>query len=281
MAVMCVISGVVLLIMDNARRTAIDTKLIRDVANINRAIQMYRIQGGSLTGLSQAQDVIDRMKAGLDTGSPDQMPRPGNNLIDPRLDIRLQTSMEASSNEQRAYYIPNQRIFVIATSGGQGIKDFVLNESLALKNYGEQNRQHPFEMGSQRDLGRNFQNVGSAHKIASRIPRFPTPQVSVGSARVSADFSGSDRSTPSEAVKSQPAAATSIDGTSNTPSFNASSILQFLNNAGSRMPVDSAFKATTCSQALDDSQVSDARDEIQTTSTPLGIFDHPITDELK
>ena len=64
-AMMSVMAGSVLLVLSNVQQTATDTKLMRDVATINRAIQAYRISGGSFAGLKEPQDVLDRMKTKL------------------------------------------------------------------------------------------------------------------------------------------------------------------------------------------------------------------------
>ena len=152
-AIISVLSASAFLVVTNTRRSTTNTKLARDVATVNQAIQMYRTSGGTLVGITDPQEVIDQLKK---TGKKEfinskttygrAMAGLRKGMVDPRLAVVLQTSVEATSDDERAYYHTDSKTFYISSAGGQGIKEFVFDDSLALKDYGADDRVSSFDL---------------------------------------------------------------------------------------------------------------------------------------
>ncbi|MFT5466668.1 MAG: type II secretory pathway pseudopilin PulG [Verrucomicrobiales bacterium] len=92
------------------------TKLRSDITTLNQAIEVYISNGGDLTGITNPQAVIDKLKTRRTAESDAAFAGFGNSMIDKRLQVRLQTSAEASSDDPRAVWNPSSIQFEIGTS---------------------------------------------------------------------------------------------------------------------------------------------------------------------
>lgn len=115
--------------MTGMHATAKNQKLEQDVATINRAVQLYRTFGGNLTGVTDANVVLSKLKSRADAASAGKILGLRENFLDPRVVPVWQTAQEASTSMPRARWDGNQ--FVIATSGTAGIKEFAFDEAAA------------------------------------------------------------------------------------------------------------------------------------------------------
>lgn len=115
-----------------------DGKLRRDVATLNRAFQVYEANGGDLSDLD-AQGALDKLKRKASSESAKQLAGLAGRMVDNRLAVALQTPQEASTDRPRAYWNSSTKRFEIRTTG-EGIREFVLNESIANRDYGEEVR---------------------------------------------------------------------------------------------------------------------------------------------
>jgi prepilin-type N-terminal cleavage/methylation domain-containing protein len=118
-------------VISGVTKDSADTKLLRDVATINRAIGVYQASGGNLSDVSEPQAVIDRLKSKMTETEAKQMAGLRGSLVDTRLKAVLQDSGQAALSEQRAFWNPGRQGFYVANSGAIGVREFVLDESLA------------------------------------------------------------------------------------------------------------------------------------------------------
>lgn len=133
-AALGVVASIAAVAVSRSREGACNAKLAGDVQTLNRAIQVYRISGGDLgnwgkLALSNPQAVIDRLKSvALDR---DTVVGIAGRMIDPRLEVILQSAEEAKTDQPRAVWDENRKQFVIVGGGGRGIRKFALNTALA------------------------------------------------------------------------------------------------------------------------------------------------------
>lgn len=275
-AMMSVMAGSVLLVVNNVQQAASETKLMRDVATLNRAIQTYRISGGSLAGLTDPQDVLDRMKRKLNSSEAVRMAGLRIRVVDTRLSLRLQTSVEAASSEQRAYYNQDQKSFIIATSGGQGIKEFVIDESLALKDYGEDNRRSSLDLPKFKHWVWDYQDVAPGARSGPVKAANPNPLMKSGTPGTLPGALRLNPPTFSIKTGTYDLNAYPLELMLTNPNRAGSSLIQYAINSGDWTtyvgPINvhpgQTVKGMATSQAPDDWMDSDLSQEIY-ASTPL------------
>jgi len=130
-----ILSGGGYVAVSGIQQTAAASKLQNDVAAINRAIDVYRANGGSIDGISGAVDsnhgidVLMRLKqkgtAGLGTVMESQ-----SAVIDPRIKAEWLADSEAGDSQVRAVWDTSGKKFVL-TNSGSGIKRFVMDDAAA------------------------------------------------------------------------------------------------------------------------------------------------------
>lgn len=118
------------------QQTAAANKLESDVATLNRAIEIYQANGGSLSGIQGAADaehgidILRRLKqkgsAGVGTVYESQ-----SSLVDPRVKAEWMSTSEAASSRPRAVWDSGSGNFVVRTSGS-GVKRFVMDDAAAV-----------------------------------------------------------------------------------------------------------------------------------------------------
>lgn len=128
----------------NVRDNTVNMKLQHDVAAINQAITVYRANHGIVSDLTAPQAVLDRLKTRMKGDAAKQMVGLKKELVDKRLAAVMQTSAEEATSEPRALWDASAGQFTIATSGAGGIREFNLNEALALNDYGTHERSSTF-----------------------------------------------------------------------------------------------------------------------------------------
>lgn len=179
-AIISVMAGSAFLVLTNVQKNTLDTKLMHDVAAINQALTTYRNSGGTVNGLTDPQDVLDRLKTHMKATDAVAMAGLRKGMVDPRLAVRLQTSVEATGSDERAYYRPDTKTFALANSGGQGVKEFFLDESLALKDYGEDNRRSTFDLAKVSPWVWDYTNQPAPAKPAPAAHAATSPSASSG-----------------------------------------------------------------------------------------------------
>jgi type II secretory pathway pseudopilin PulG len=134
LCVVCVIALITCIAIPNVgsvRNTVSQTKLSSDVAVLNRAIGLYVAEGGSLDGVVNPVDVLERLKTKTIAADARQHVGPvSGRLVDQRLAARHVTFTEAASNTPRAVWNDTLKKFEIATSG-DGIAAFYFDDTKA------------------------------------------------------------------------------------------------------------------------------------------------------
>lgn len=107
-----------------------ETKLTSDVATLNSCVALYLADGGSLTGVTNAQTVIDRLKRPRaqaewqrHTGAS------SGRLVDTRLKARITTSVPRDGS-RRARWNPQTLRFEMSTASGSAVTEFYFDEAL-------------------------------------------------------------------------------------------------------------------------------------------------------
>lgn len=127
LAAMAAIGAIGYVSVSNTKTNADSEKLQADVASINRSIQVFQSQGGSLTGLTSVDDVLNKLK----TKASDSVLGASSSALDARVYAFYQTTSEATASNPRAVWTPSKNRFEVVYTGGVGVKEFRLNEDLA------------------------------------------------------------------------------------------------------------------------------------------------------
>ncbi len=106
------------------------TKLEQDIAVINKALRVYEAHGGDLNENLSPQEVIDKLKTVASDNTYNEIIGLRESMIDSRLELVMQTRLEASSRKPRALWDTDAKRFIVARSGGLGIESFRINELL-------------------------------------------------------------------------------------------------------------------------------------------------------
>ena len=114
--------------VQDARASAKSAKLEADVDSINRSIQIFQSGGGSLAGLTTTDAVLTKLKT---KGDASRILGVTSSVLDARVYAVPQTAAEAATNSKRAVWNSGLGRFQIVSSGGIGVKEFLLNEALA------------------------------------------------------------------------------------------------------------------------------------------------------
>ena len=100
-------------------------KLNVDVRTLNAAVIVYRVNGGSLKGLTDPEHILLKLKSQLKGGGiADRSP-----ALDPRVKIEYMLQPESDSDTPRAFWDAASQSFTIANAGEGGIKRFYFKDS--------------------------------------------------------------------------------------------------------------------------------------------------------
>jgi type II secretory pathway pseudopilin PulG len=147
-AVIGVMSGVAIVSITNMHESTRVSKLTADVATINAAIQVYAVNGGTLPATATPQQILDKLKTRADSSSAATIAGLHGSVVDRRLHTEMQTSSEGAGTQTRALWDTEKQRFVIATNGGIGVKNFLLDDSLAATDPGTESRTATVKTGS-------------------------------------------------------------------------------------------------------------------------------------
>jgi len=125
-AVIGALSGGAYLIITNVSESSARAKLEQDVRAVNRALQVYQTHGGKLPAGLTGDAVLTRLRK---QAANAKLAGLQGSMIDPRMTIRWQTSMEAADSSLRAYWDDTAKQFVVANSGSNpGVKEFYMGD---------------------------------------------------------------------------------------------------------------------------------------------------------
>ena len=141
LAVLGIIATITSISVSRTMESSKLTKLESDVTTVNSAIKMYLSNGGSLTGVSSPQAILNKLKTSLSAEDAARFAGLRSSMIDKRLEAIMQTADESSSNAPRAIWNSASNRFVIANSGSGGVAQFTINDSLASTDFGTEERE--------------------------------------------------------------------------------------------------------------------------------------------
>ncbi len=128
-AVIAILGGVGVVVMDNVAESSRVSKLENDVAVVNSAAQLYQVSGGSIPANATPAQIVAALKQAANAATAGKIAGFRGGTIDPRLIAVMQTSDEAGSTRARARWDGAKAQFVIASSGAAGVKRFELNDA--------------------------------------------------------------------------------------------------------------------------------------------------------
>lgn len=122
-------------------------KLENAVTSLNQSLDSFEASGGSLASATTAATAVSLLKS----SASDQNIIAGykGSSVDPRLEPLMQDATEAAGSDWRALWNPTDQRFELAQSGADGVKEFVLNESLVSTDFGEHAREVPNKLAVQ------------------------------------------------------------------------------------------------------------------------------------
>ncbi|MDD5200602.1 MAG: chitobiase/beta-hexosaminidase C-terminal domain-containing protein [Terrimicrobiaceae bacterium] len=135
--VVAILSSVAIVTVSNVRESTQRSKLQSDVATINAAIQVYQVNGGTLPDVSSLPDankpdaILAKLKTRATDATAPTISGLRSNMVDLRLQAEMQEGGEPGTSQPRALWDGTARRFVVASSGGLGVKNFLLNDALA------------------------------------------------------------------------------------------------------------------------------------------------------
>lgn len=141
-AVIGILASIAVAFMGNTGQSVQVAKLNSDVKKLNSVVAIYVAEGGSLSGLTDPQAVLDKLKTTITAAEAWRhvgvMTGRG---VDIRLVARIQTMDESATDTAHAIWNPNTQQFEVSTTPGQvGIARFDLDDSLTAQSYGNETR---------------------------------------------------------------------------------------------------------------------------------------------
>jgi len=132
-SILAIIATVSVMTFGNTQGMVRSTKLEADVSNLNQIVSVYLANGGSLTGITDPQVVLNQLKTVL---TKDEITRNVGVMtgrgVDARLSARMQSGAEAGLSGPRAIWDGAKQKFVLSSAAGvQGISAFDLDNNLA------------------------------------------------------------------------------------------------------------------------------------------------------
>tara|TARA_R110002096_G_scaffold67332_11_gene163420 strand:- start:25982 stop:27628 length:1647 start_codon:yes stop_codon:yes gene_type:complete len=140
-AIIGILSSIAVVSTGGINESAKLSKLESDVSSLNSAIKIYLANGGDLTGVSDPQSIIDKLKTRRSDSSAERFAGLRSSMVDKRLAVVMQSSTEASTTRTRAIWDATTSRFVVKKSGASGVSYFRLDDALALGDYGTENRE--------------------------------------------------------------------------------------------------------------------------------------------
>ncbi len=114
-------------------QTSLKTKkLEQDVAAVNSAVKVYLANGGQMGALVTPQAIINKLKTVPSADNRKEIAGLRGSMIDPQLEVVMQSVEEAESGEPRAHWNAATKSFDVVLEGDPGIKGFRMNKALLL-----------------------------------------------------------------------------------------------------------------------------------------------------
>lgn len=128
-AVIAILSGVGVAVVNNVAEGSRVTKLESDVAVVNSAVQVFRASGGAIPVSPTPAELLAVLKQAASAATAGKIAGFRGGTIDPRMVVVMQTAAEGSSGKARARWDAGRAQFVITSSGASGVKRFDLDDA--------------------------------------------------------------------------------------------------------------------------------------------------------
>lgn len=113
-SVLAIVAGTAFSFISGIKESSDDLKLDSDVRKVNSAVGIYKAMGGSLDGLTDPQEVLDKLKTVVNADLANRMPGLGGSVIDPRLEAVIATEI---AEEDFSEWNPATQKFEVVTDG--------------------------------------------------------------------------------------------------------------------------------------------------------------------
>lgn len=169
-AVLGVLGTIAVTMMGNQSAAVRETKLDSDVASINHMVSAYLADGGSLSGLTSPQAVLDKMKR-VRPQAEWQMHSGATSgrLVDTRLKARVSSS-NSTSGAPRARWNTQKQRFELTKAGGAAVTEFYLDDNLRNTDFGTDSTRRAAKMKYNKSRGWVWGNTATASGIAYNSP---------------------------------------------------------------------------------------------------------------
>lgn len=132
-----IVASIAVMGVNKFRESAQRTKLDSDISTVNQAVKVYLASGGDLTGVTDPQKIIDKLKTTRTAEDAAKFAGLRSSMIDKRL--QAVPISDPNSGDPRAVWNPGKNRFEVATNGA-GVIAFQINPAFATVDYGEEQR---------------------------------------------------------------------------------------------------------------------------------------------
>ncbi|MCB1079794.1 MAG: type II secretion system protein, partial [Verrucomicrobiae bacterium] len=126
-----VVATIAYVAVGDISKSSREQKLASDADTLNRALQVYLANGGSVGEASSPAEVISRLKSATGEDTAFRLPGLTSQLVDPRLSVRMQSGKEIQSTDLRVVWNADTQEFEVGRSGQGGVKEFILDDTVA------------------------------------------------------------------------------------------------------------------------------------------------------
>ncbi len=237
-AIIGVLTGVGIVAVKGTRSSAQNIKLDKDVAALNSAIQVYQASGGSLTGVTNADEIIAKLKTvAKNDASKKQIVGLKEEMVDVRIEPVVQTTGEAKTSAPRAVWNGTTKRFEVKTTGS-GIREFRMNDALASVASKEEVRTTDLKFAKVNKWVWDFKDgkpefANGVKNVAGSLPPLPTITPPTGAKKLKAP---SPTASATSALITFPKSVGIFD---NNPADTA--MIEFSTTAGKVMPYSGTF----------------------------------------
>lgn len=131
-AVLSSLTAVGMGVVSHVQIAAVDSKLEQDVRQVNKAIQFYLASGGNLNGVTEPQQVLEKLKTRA--SAENALDRQIMFLKEPVIDLRLRAvTMDeqwTTGRKWAAYDAATQRFQIVESSASANVKGFALDKEV-------------------------------------------------------------------------------------------------------------------------------------------------------
>jgi prepilin-type N-terminal cleavage/methylation domain-containing protein len=130
-AVLAILGAVAVVGVSNVSVKTAHTKLGQDVALLNRAVSVFKANGGKIASSWKEKKILTELKTKASESTEKTIVGLSGSLLDARIDVVMESNTEAFNGTPKALWDGDKQVFYISTEGKRGVKKFIINEALA------------------------------------------------------------------------------------------------------------------------------------------------------